>query len=87
MGCGRRESGRVGYLRLGGPVKLIDRSQVLVGEVLACGHKGLENRVQQWHRGLGALLNLAYELEVLRGKPDRKAKAGKAGKRGKSWRR
>lgn len=62
VGCGRRESGRVAYLRLGGPVKLIDRSQVLVGEVLACGHKGLENRVQEWHRGLGALLNLAYEL-------------------------
>jgi hypothetical protein len=29
--------------------------------------------VQQWHRGLGALLDPAYELEVVEGKPDRKA--------------
>src|SRR5450631_2006971 len=56
-----RERGAA-YSGLGGLVKLIDRSQVLVGEVRASGHEALENRVQQWRRGLGACLNLAYEL-------------------------
>lgn len=44
------------------PAELIDRRQILIGEVLAGGHKTLENRIQQWDRGLRALLNLAYEL-------------------------
>jgi hypothetical protein len=53
---------KCGCLGRSGPVKLVDRSQVLVGEVFACGRKALENRVQQRHRDSGALLNLAYEL-------------------------
>jgi hypothetical protein len=44
------------------PIKLIDRSEVLVGEVFACGREALKDRVQQRHRGSRALLNLAYEL-------------------------
>jgi hypothetical protein len=60
--CGSAAAATCGYLGRSGLVKLIDCSQVLVGEVFACGRKALENRVQQWHHGSGALLNLAYEL-------------------------
>jgi hypothetical protein len=35
--------------------------------------KAIKDRVQQGHRGSEALLNLAYELQILRGKPDGKA--------------
>jgi hypothetical protein len=45
-----------------GHVELVDRRQVLVCEVLVRGLEGLENRMQQWHRGSGACLNLAHEL-------------------------
>jgi hypothetical protein len=62
VSCRPTESGRGGYSGLPGPAKLIDRSHVLVGVVLACGDKALENRVQQRHRGSRALLHLAYEL-------------------------
>ena len=62
-----------GYLGPSRPVKLIDCSQVLVGEVFASGGKELKDRVQQRHRCSGAFFNLPYELQVLQGKPDGKA--------------
>jgi hypothetical protein len=62
LSCRPTDRGRGAHSGLPGPAKLIDRSQVLVGVVLACVHKALENCVQQWHRGSGALLNLAHEL-------------------------
>ena len=43
---GRREPGGS---NLTAPAELIDRSQVQVGEALACGAKALEDPVRQWH--------------------------------------
>src|ERR1700733_942790 len=60
--CDNAATATCGCLGGSRPVELIDCSQVLVGEVFACGGKALEDGVQQWHRGSGALLDLAHEL-------------------------
>lgn len=44
------------------PIKLVDRSQILVAKRSACGCEALEGRVQQRHREARVLLNLAYQL-------------------------
>ncbi len=53
---------RAAYSGISGPATLVYRSEILVGEVGACGHEALENRVQQRHRGSGAVFDFAYEL-------------------------
>ena len=64
---------RLGRGPLAGPLNLVDRSQILVGMVLIGRQEPLEHYLKQGHHGLGALLDLPHQLQVLEGKAYGKA--------------